>query len=237
MCYTCLKPRNVCKARKCDNIPGVPEILKCTECTAWAEPKGLAPFSIFFCKNKFHSSSRAPLADLKIEQEKYIGKLGTTVVDAKIRFSVNFFRKNRRSRGRKNRANNPKTLDIAATFNSQTGDQVIVQPEAIDPEIMESSSYILQNIKVGQSECLVFFDSGVNIHLIDGKLAVKEGLQAASSEKTRLGLIAGGQVESDYGIFRFNLGSGDKEKYHKINAVGMNEITTEFHKYNLEKIN
>ena len=53
--------------------------------------------------------------------------------------------------------NNPKNLDIAPTFNSQTGDQVIVQPEAIDPKIMENSSYILQNIKVGQSECLVFF--------------------------------------------------------------------------------
>ena len=130
--------------------------------------------------------------DSIVSPNLYIGKLGTTVVDAKIRFSVNFFRKNRRSRGRKNRANNPKTLDIAATFNSQTGDQVIVQPEAIDPEIMESSSYILQNIKVGQSECLVFFDSGANSHFIDGNVAVKEGLQAVSSERTRLRMIAGG---------------------------------------------
>ena len=104
---------------------------------------------------------------MKIELEKYIGKLGTTVVDAKIRFSVNFFRKNRRSRGRKNRANNPKNLDIAPTFNSQTGDQVIVQPEAIHPEIMESSSYILQNIKVGQSECLVIFDSGAKLAVLE----------------------------------------------------------------------
>ena len=237
MCYTCLKPKNVCKFRKYDNIAGVPEVLKCAICATWAEPKGLAPFSIFFCKNKLHSSSQAPLPDLKIELEKYIGKLGTTVVDAKIRFSVNFFRKNRRSRGRRNKANNPRNLDIAPTFNSQTGDQVIVQPEAVDPEVSESSSYILQNIKVGKSECLVFFDSGANSHLIDGNIAVKEGLQAVSSERTRLGLIAGGQVESEYGIFRFNLGPGDEDKYHEITAVGMNEITTEFHKYDLEEIN
>ena len=39
----------------------------------------------------------------------------------------------------------------------------------------------------------------------------------------RLGLIAGGQVESEYGIFRFNLGPGDEDKYHEITAVGMNE--------------
>ena len=30
---------------------------------------------------------------------------------------------------------------------------------------------------------------------------------------------------------------GDKEKYHEITAVGMNEITNEFHKYDLKEIN
>ena len=77
---------------------------------------------------------------MKIELEKYIGKLGTTVVDSKIRFSVNFFRKNRRSRGKRSRANNTRNLDVASTFNSQTGDQVIVQPEAVDPEVSENSA-------------------------------------------------------------------------------------------------
>ena len=33
----------------------------------------------------------------------------------------------------------------------------------------------------------------------------------------------------EYGIFRFNLGPGDEDKYH--------EITTEFQKYDLEEIN
>ena len=178
-----------------------------------------------------------PLPDLKTELEKYIGKLRTTLVDSKIRFSVNFFRKNERSRARRTRTNNLRNLDEAPTFNSQTGDQVIVQPEAFDPEVSENASYILQNIKLGQSECLVFFDTGANSHLIDGNIALKEGLQAISSERTRLGLIAGGQVESEFGTFRFNLGPGDDDKYHEITAVGMNELTTKFHKYDLEEIN
>ena len=138
-----------------------------------------------------HSSSQAPLPDLKIELEKYIGKLGTSVVDSKILFSGNFFRKNLRSRGRRTIANNLRNLDEAPTFNSQTGDQVIVQPEAVDHEVLEKYSYILQNIKLGKSECLVFFDTGANSHLIDGNIALKERLQAISSERTRLGLIAG----------------------------------------------
>ena len=150
---------------------------------------------------------------------------------------MNFFRKNRRSRGRRTRANNLRNLDEALTFNSQTGDQVIVQPEAVDPEVSENSSYILQNIKLGKSECLVFFDTGANSHLIDGNIVLKEGLQAITSERTRLGLIAGGQVESKFGTFRFNLGPGDYDKYHEITAVVMNKLTTEFHKYDHKEIN
>ena len=128
-------------------------------------------------------------------------------------------------------------MDEAPTFNSQTGDQVTVQSEAVDPEISENASYILQNIKLGKSECLIFFDTGANSHLIDGNLASKEGLQAISSERTRLGLIAGGYVESEFGKFRFNLGPGEDDKYHEITAVGMSQLTTEFHKYDLEEIN
>ena len=46
MCYTCLKPRNVCKSRKCEFIPNVPEILKCAICGTWAESRSLAPCSV-----------------------------------------------------------------------------------------------------------------------------------------------------------------------------------------------
>ena len=62
-------------------------------------------------------------------------------------------------------------------------------------------------------------------------------MQPISSERTRLGLIAGGQVESEFGKFRFNLGPGEDDKYHEITAVGMNEVTSEFHRYDLEEIN
>ena len=50
-------------------------------------------------------------------------------------------------------------------------------------------------------------------------------------------MIAGGQVESEFGKFRFNLGPGEDEKYHEITAVGMKDITMKFGKYDLEEIN
>ena len=82
-----------------------------------------------------------------------------------------------------------------------------------------------------------FFDTGANSNLIDENLASKEGLQIISSECTRLGLIAGGQVESEFGKFRFNLGPGEDDKYHEITAVGMKDVTAEFGKYDLEEMN
>ena len=41
-----------------------------------------------------HGDSRAPLVDLKKGQENYIGKLGTTIVDSKVKFTVNFMFQN-----------------------------------------------------------------------------------------------------------------------------------------------
>ena len=52
MCYSCLKPRSVCKTRKCNNVAGVPEILKCAICASWAVSKELALFSVFFVNER-----------------------------------------------------------------------------------------------------------------------------------------------------------------------------------------
>ena len=68
----------------------IPEVLKCALCASWTESKGLAPFSIFFCRRKKHGESRALLNVLRAALEKYIGKLETSIVDSSIQFSVNF---------------------------------------------------------------------------------------------------------------------------------------------------
>ena len=70
MCYTYFRAKTVCKGRKCDFIASTPEILKCTVCATWAESKGLASFSIFFCKRKEQGDSRASLIELKSALEK-----------------------------------------------------------------------------------------------------------------------------------------------------------------------
>ena len=90
LCYVCLSPKDVCTNRKCGFEDKVPKTLKCQGCAPWARSKELAPFSILFCRNEEHAQLRAPFAEMKKDLEKYIGKLGTTVVDSFVKYSANY---------------------------------------------------------------------------------------------------------------------------------------------------
>ena len=52
MCFSCLKPKTICKSRNCTGYENVPNVLNCAICASWAESKGLASFSIFFVNEK-----------------------------------------------------------------------------------------------------------------------------------------------------------------------------------------
>jgi len=70
----------------------------------------------------------------------------------------------------------------------------------------------MQMIKIGNSEALIFFNRGANIHVIHGSLAEREGLQKVSSNPTNLTVVGGRKVRSNHGTLRFNLGPGDLYK-------------------------
>ena len=155
-------------------------------------PKGIGYVQTFFCKQKQNRDSRALLADLKKELDNYIGKLGTTVVDSKIQFSVNFLFKNTIRAGPESSCESvhgARILPPAPTFDSEIGVQVSYQDKNVCLESSESFIHLMQNLRIGNSNCLTFFDSGANAHLNDGQLAEKEKLQLISSHYTALGVI------------------------------------------------
>ena len=123
----------------------------------------------------------------------------------------------------------------APIIDSETGHRVLCEDEDICPESPESTIYLMQNLRVGDSNCLTFFYSGANTHLIDGQLARLVELQLISSKAIALGVI-GGLIRTEYGSFRFNLGPGEDGKYNEITAVGMENVTSGFGEYNLEYI-
>ena len=127
-------------------------------------------------------------------------------------------------------------LPTAPTFDSETGVQVSCQEKNVCSESSENSIYLMQNLRIGNSNCLTFFDSGENTHLVDEQLAEKEKLQLKSSNSTALGVIGGGAVMTEYGNFRFNLGPGEDKIYYEITAVEMRNVTASFGKQKLEEI-
>ena len=92
----------------------------------------------------------------------------------------------------------------------------------------------MQNLRVGDSICLTFFDSGANTHLIDGQLSRSEELQLISSKAIALGVIGGSR--SWLSTEAFDSTWDQDGKYHKITAVGMDNVTSGFGEYNLEEV-
>ena len=85
-------------------------------------------------------------------------------------------------------AHRMKVFPQAPIIDSETGYQVICEDEDICTESAENSIYLLQNLRVGDSNCLTFFDSGANAHLIDGRMARQED-QLISNKSIALGII------------------------------------------------
>ena len=129
-----------------------------------------------------------------------------------------------------------KIFPQAPNIDFETGDRVSCDDRDICTETLDNSIYLMQNLRVGDSNCLTFFDSGANAHLIDGRMARQEGLQLISNKSVALGIIGGGSIRKEYGSFRFNLGSGEDGKFHEITAIGMEIVTGGFGEYDLKEI-
>ena len=137
---------------------------------------------------------------------------------------------------RRNSNLNLRDLPSARVFDSETGDKLDDKDLQIQPESYEESIFLMQRWRIGNSECLTFFDSGANTHLIEKSIATNKNLQRLSECHAELGVIGGETVTAESGSVRFNLGSGQEGVYHEIRAVGMDNVTSEFAEYDLNEI-
>ena len=147
-------------------------------------------------------------------------------------------KKNRRRRdvNRRSISDDLNNLPPAPIFDSETGGKQVGLNLKIEFESSEQSIFLMQRLRIGQSECLTFFDSGANAHLVETTLAVNENLQQFSYCKAEIGVVCGGTIANESGSFRFNLCSGQKGTCHEIRAIGMSEVTAEIPNYSLDDI-
>ena len=214
ICYTCLKPKGangVCKTRRCTEEKTIPQVLLCAACTPWAAAKGWASFSILMCRKQEHGKDRPKPAEARKFLEKYLGKINTAIADNNLSYAVNF---------------NYQVFSVSdipiptststPTFDSELGIEVDTATVTVIPEVPEHSFYLMQWLRIGGSNQLIFFDRGANAHLVQGKMAVAAGFEITSSRPMSLTVAGGGNLKTEYGSYQFSLGPGAGGEYHEI---------------------
>ena len=125
--------------------------------------------------------------------------------------------------------------DKVGVFESSTGDRVGTEDPSVHPQ-MQDACLLLQTVKIGKTHCLILFDRGANVNLIDGDLAERENLCVLSQNPTTIGVAGGGKISSEYGKYLLSIGSNDLG-WHRLTCHGMPEVTVRFPKYNLQPFN
>ena len=176
----------MCKSRRFSEEKEVPQVLLCAACTPWAAAKGWASFSILMCRKPEHGQDIPKPADARKFFKKYLGKLNTSKINTSISFTVNF---------------NYQVYSLAPcttlggcaccekpnppssstpSFDSELGVEVDTARVTVILEIPEHSFYLMQWLRIGGTNHLIFFDRGANPQLVQGKMAVAAGFEITS---------------------------------------------------------
>ena len=128
--------------------------------------------------------------------EKYLGKINTAISDTNLSFAVNF---NYQVFSVCDTPIPPSTS--TPTFDSELGIEIDTAMITVIPEIPEHSFYLMQWLRIGGTNHLIFFDRGANAHLVQGKMAVAAGFEITLSRPTSLTVVGGGNLKTEYGSY------------------------------------
>ena len=187
-CLTCLRPCDICVGRFCPYQASVPEILVCQPCALNSQSKNpqRSPLNILMCRKNGHAASRAPTEQIHEQFSRYFGSTDTNNIHQKIQFTVNFMHQAYSLTPIKQL--NQQKPEIIITpppvIHSQTGELITNPNVKIIPEVPENAMYLMQILKIRNSEVLRFFDN-----LIDGDLGTRENLKCISEKSTSLPVV------------------------------------------------
>ena len=153
----------------------------CSGCRKKADEWGQPPLNVLFCTRTDGNHEKQSLAVIVEAAEQLVGgwdmKTKTELVGVSYPAAGSMFR-----------AHEPLDPVLALepvgacsscvpSFDTRTGEEICVPAPCVVPEPGEHPTYILQWIRIGSSELIVFFDRGASLNLIQGSIAEKEGLQ------------------------------------------------------------
>lgn len=239
ICWACLQPITIC-AMSCKRNPAIVDVLKCQGCLEYAKSKGIPPLNPLFCSNPDHNEVKPPPALFIKELKKYLkGNMSPAISEKTLVYSnfgcMSFNSLVSANSPTKSSLPNPNASMVA--FDTHTGERASDEDITPRPEPQDDAFFLMQTITIGSSECLVLFDRGSNVNLIDGYLAEREGLQVLSERPSAIKVVGGEEVPTQFGTYKLVIGSKESGQFHTLVCHGMSQVTTNFSKYPLHEIN
>lgn len=237
LCFCCMGPWDKC-SKTCHNIKSVPIRLICQECLVAKFPTR----NILLCKKADHirTDIKTVLKELStyfpefvIEEMAKVIPTSVNVVNMEIEGSCHLS-----SFDSQPTFSSPPNPDSKTPIiNTMSGKCVDVDEKLVIQESSEEATYILQTLNLKGEDCLCFYDSGANQHLIDGQLAESADLKVVSSRSVPIGVVGGGRIWTEYGMYNVILGPDNHGHYHELKCQGIKRITSELPVYDLSPIN
>ena len=201
LCLTCFGVRENCPTQKgasesCINLEAAVHMI-CKDCLTVKKDRGLrsSGFNVFFCMKRDHAklSSEQMMKMLK----EYAPKIKPEKFVRNVVMSINSV--HRVAVGNSSKTRPPSVHANEVVYDSSSGQRSVMDKTTL-PEIPHSPAvYIMQWIRIGDSNCLCFFDTGANINMIDGAMAEREGVTVISQAVSVLKTVGGKEVTTDYG--------------------------------------
>jgi len=236
VCWTCFSRDGRCEKGECDRVHEIPKLLVCQECLE-NSPSGTRPTNILLCGIDHHA--KPDIEDIHSALEMWIPGFDAMMLPAPITvgFVTSHATKSRNQPGPRSGSGPSDTYSPMIAYNTCTGavDEISNRDDIIG-QSEEDSFYIMQQLCIAGEPALTFYDSGSNTHLIDGNLAERAGFTVINDKCTRIGVVGGGDIWSEFGSYSCFLGPDTNHKYHEVECQGLARITSSFPKFDLMPI-
>jgi hypothetical protein len=210
-CYTCFSLAGACR-KGCKNVASVPKVLLCPECES-ADPTGSKSVNVLMCGLQNHT--KPDDKDITKALEAWIPGFKASRLTNPVNVGFTLLMAAASSNPPRSRSSAPDPAATSTTFDSSTGTSRPLSPgDRVVKRSKEVSFYVMQQFCIAGEAVLAFFDSGSNTHLVDGEFAERAGFRVIDSTCTRIGVIGGGDIWSEYGVYSCILGPDLNDQFH-----------------------
>jgi hypothetical protein len=137
----------------------------------------------------------------------------------------------------RSRSSPPDPSSTPVAFDTSSGlSRPVAKTDTVVKGSKEESFYVMQMLCIAGEPVLTFYDSGSNAHLVDGVLAERAGFRVVDDSCTRIGVIGGGDIWSEYGVYSCILGPDINNQYHEVECQGLARITSAFPEFDLRPL-